>query len=275
MTFWGSTRPAAVTAVAVTLLAGCDRPEPARPAPAPAPRPAAAPPPVTAPAALTRADILSALAKAASDHAAGGKPDTALAGRTFAIRLPFGCWGPEPAGAAKDGLAHWTWSKDRNSIRLTASPADWGRSPLLVPAGVEPPWDGVEGFWIARPWLTSDACPAAQAAAAGAPPLALAPAPMTMGLAAILSPEGSRLGRRDGEAYSFVIRGEGETPPALPIGGYRLVLEGRIRTFPDGSPVRCTSDSPDRRPVCLAAVQLDVVAFEDAAGGRLSEWRPA
>lgn len=273
MTFWGSMRRAALIATAAALLAGCDRPEPARPAPAPAPRPAP-PPQVTAPAALTRADILSALAKAASDHAAGGKLDTALAGRTFAVRLPFGCFGPETAEAAKDGLAHWTWSKDRSSIRLSASPADWGRSPLLIPAGAEPPWDGVEGFWIARPWLMSDACPAAQPppSTPSLPPPAAAP--MTMGLAAILSPEGSRLGRREGEAYSFVVRGEGETPPTLPIGGYRLVLEGRIRTFPDGSPVRCTSDSPNRRPVCLAAVQLDVVAFEDANGARLSEWRP-
>lgn len=268
---------------ALAVLAACERPkpEPAQQAPS---EPVAAPPPapvLSTPAALSRADLLVALSRAASDYAAGAEADTNLAGRTFVIRLPFGCFGPGPNSPPPkaDGLARWTWSKDGSSIRLAATPADWTRSPLVLAPGAEPPWDGVEGFWIERPWLLSDKCPEPAAPARTTPPESsvpdvVAPAPMTAGLAAIQSAEGSRLGRREGKDYSFAIRGSGNAPPPLPLQGYRLVLEGRIGAFPDGAAVRCTSAGPDHHPICLAAVQLDVVAFEDAAGVRLSEWRP-
>ena len=57
--------------------------------------------------------------------------------------------------------------------------------------------------------------------------------------------------------------------------GYRVVLEGRFASFPDGRAIRCRAASIDQRPVCIAAVQLDRVAFEDGSSGTvLSEWRP-
>lgn len=272
-----------VAASAVALAQCGDRPEPASAAGS-----TPSPPPVSAPAALTRADMVGALDRAASAFAAGDiASDGSIAGRTFLIRLPFGCAGPAPEGAKPPaGVADWAWSPDRATIRLTATPADWTRSPLVVPPGAEPAWDAVEGFWIARPWLASEACPAANDPAA--PPAAaevaadaseplpppVAPSPMTAGLAAIHDVDGSRLGRRDGRAYTFVARGKGDVPPTPPADGYRLVLAGRVGAFPDGRAVRCVSDGPERRPTCIAAVELDVVAFEDAAGNRLSEWRP-
>ena len=63
-------------------------------------------------------------------------------------------------------------------------------------------------------------------------------------------------------------------PPPAPTGGYRLILEGRMSAFADGRAIRCRASSPDQRPVCIGAVQLDRVAFEDAGGAVLSEWRP-
>ena len=52
------------------------------------------------------------------------------------------------------------------------------------------------------------------------------------------------------------------------------MLEGRLGAFPDGRTIRCHAEGPDQRPVCVAAVQLDRVAFEDgASGATLSEWR--
>ncbi|HRD29396.1 MAG TPA: hypothetical protein PLO65_13940, partial [Caulobacter sp.] len=78
---------------------------------------------------------------------------------------------------------------------------------------------------------------------------------------------------RDGRPYSFV-RKVPEGEPATPAEGYRLVLEGRVTGYPGGHAVRCRSDSPDRRPVCLVAVEFDRVAFEDGATGAvLAEWR--
>lgn len=267
-------------AMAGAVLAGCERAEapPAPVAKAPTPAPAAV---VTAPSALTRAEILAALNSAAANPMGGLAEQTGLTGRTFVLRLPFGCAGPREAGAVGiEGLASATWAKDRASLRLSVTPADWARSPVVLAPGSEPAWDGVNGFWIARPWLASDRCPAAPEAPAdpevetSAAPRPAA-SPMTAGLAAILTSEGSRLGRRDTrDAYSFVVRGSDGRPPEPATSGYRLVLEGRIGSFPDGAAIRCLSESPDRRPVCVTAVQLDVIAFEDAEGVRLSEWRP-
>lgn len=130
--------------------------------------------------------------------------------------------------------------------------------------------EAVEGFWLARPWLRSEGCPAAMDAAAGARG---APARQTLALVALYDEAGSRMGRRDGKAYTYRVRGEASRPAALPIGGYRLVLEGRLGIFPDGKTIRCKADGPDQRPVCIAAVQMDRVAFETSEGLMLSEWR--
>jgi len=278
----------ASTAVALALiataagLAQCDRVEPpAADAPAPAPRS-----PQTT---LSRADIVAALAHAGSNRA---DADPMIAGRTFEVKLPFGCDGPDASATGAAGLARWAWSPDRASIRLTLTPDDLTRSPLVVRPGQTPAWDSVEGYWIARPWLADDICPPTPAATAAAVepggqgatsnapaveilrPFTPPPSPQTSGMAVVRGTEASRLGRRAGEAYSFVVRSSGDRPPGAPVGGYRLILAGRISAFPDGRAIRCTSESPDRRPVCLAAVELDRVAFEDASGARLSEWRP-
>lgn len=272
-------------------LAQCDR-DRAAPAPA-APTP---PAPIAASTELSRAGMIAALARAASAFAAGADPSAAsgLAGRTFRVRLPFGCSGPATEDqAVGDGLAGWSWAEERDRLTLAVRPVDWSASPLVTPPGASPDWDGVEGFWIARPWLSQDACPAPVERLAPPPPPETAPAagaaeselaspaalpspasPQTMGLAAIRAPESSRLGRRDGEAYRFVVRGTDGGPPIPPMQGYRLVLGGRVGAFPDGRAVRCTSQTADQRPACVAAVELDVVAFEDASGARLSEWRP-
>lgn len=267
--------PPLMIVAASVLLAQCDR----RPTPAPAepaaPVEAVAPPPVLAPAFLTRTEVLDAVARSASAHAAGTLPadPDALVGRRFALRMPFGCTGPGPAEDAADGLGRWTWSPDRTSIRLSLTPADWAES-LPIGDATNSGWEAVEGFWVSRPWLTTEACPAVSDAP---PPEApLPPAPQTVGLAAVFDAEGSRLGRRNGRAYTFTLRADGETPLAPPAKGYRVLMEGRFVAYPDGRAIRCRAAGPDQRPVCIAAVQLDKVAFEDGAtGATLSEWRPS
>lgn len=262
-----------------------------------APPPIPDAPPVATPAVsspeLTRSDLIEALALAASAHAAG-EPETAgaqLSGRTFSIRAPFGCFGPlgddatpEAASLGGEGLAEWQWSDDGRSQILSLRPADWTRS-RLVGATDASEWERVDGYWIPRPWLASDACPATPSATA--PPDSPAgtaelpqtpspvPAPFTAGIAAIQSAEDSRLGRRSGDAYRFIVRSPAGDPPlAAPRAGYRLVLQGRISKFPDGRPVHCSASSPNRRPTCIVAAVLDGVRFETSEGTRLSEWRP-
>ena len=70
-----------------------------------------------------------------------------------------------------------------------------------------------------------------------------------------------------------MVRGDADRPAAIPDRGYRLVLEGRMGAFADGRAVRCRAAGPDQRPICIGAAQLDRVAFEDAQGAVLSEWR--
>lgn len=268
--------PMVVPAVAglLLILSACDRD--AAPASQPEPATPASAVTVTAPPiVLDRAGFLAAVDVAASDYAAGGPAasQTSLVGRRFAIRQVFGCGGPAATPPAADdtannGLGVWSWSADHKSQLLNLTPGDWTRSALI--AGEAPTWEAAEGFWIARPWQRGDGCPGAKAdPLAGAAPAS----PQTVGLAAVFTAEGSRLGRRNGRAYSFTLRGEGGQPPVSAPGGYRVVLEGRFAAFPDGRAIRCRAASVDQRPVCIAAVQLDRVAFETGDGALISEWR--
>lgn len=273
----------AVCALATALiLAQCDRVEPgsATKVPAAAPTPPTqdpvvviGPPPPRA--ALTRADLLAAASAAASAYAAG-QPQTgeSLVGRGFSVRIAFGCTGPaasEEAGAP-DGMARWSWSRDGRKARLTMTPADLTGSPLVAAAGSEAPWEAVEGFWAPRPWMMSEDCPRAggEPSSSGG----TAASPQTVALAAVYEKGGSRIGRRSGRAYAFTRRFETGQTPSAPEDGYRLRLEGRLVGFPGGRAVRCQADNPDQRPVCVVAVVLDRVSYEEATGALLSEWRP-
>lgn len=266
------------------MLVQCDRnvsppPPMATEAPAetPTPTPVLAPAPLSA---LTRGELVSAAGRAASAYAAGQVPTETdpLVGRGFAVRIPFGCTGPSEAieGTGSDGVARWTWGADRKTIQLSLTPGDWTGSALAfqpAPApNAAPAWEAVEGFWVPRPWLAAETCPDVRA-----DPLLTRPAPaspQTVGIAAVFEAGGSRIGRRNGRAYAFTVRAQGDQPLTAPTGGYRLLLEGRVVGFPGGRAIRCRASGPDERPVCVAAVQLDKVAFEDAAGTTLSEWRP-
>lgn len=267
------------TALAALMLAQCERerPEPIDAEPVAAEPGPAASPEVVVSTTLTRAALLAATSRAASAYAAGERAEgaDALVGRQFSIRIPFGCNGPQPtpAEAVADGLARWSWGPGNETIQLSLTPGDWLNTALIAGAGGESDWEAVEGFWVPRPWLTTESCSTVRAdplqGAAGAP------SPQTVGLAAVSGPDDSRVGRRNGRAYTFTIRPTGDTPLTAPVGGYRVVLEGRLAAFPDGRAIRCRASNPDQRPVCIAAIRLDRVAFTDAdASVLLSEWRP-
>lgn len=258
-------RPWPIAAAAFLALAACDRQVATPPIPAPTP---AAPPPTPLQPLVDRSELLRALDTAASAFAAGQSNDGAdLVGRRFTVRQAFGCAGPAPTGAARPaGLASWTWGPGNRTIELTLQPADWTAE--LAPSQGEAA-EAVEGFWLARPWMRTDACPDVAAPS----PAAAEPARQTAGLASVFEQGGSRVGRRDGRAFSHTLRGE-DGPLAAPTSGYRLVIEGRFTAFSGGSAVRCRAGGPDERPVCLAAATIDHVLFETAEGQQLSEWRP-
>lgn len=225
---------------------------------------------------LTRGDLVSAAARAASAYVAGDvlSGTDPLVGRRITVRLPFGCGGPKPGPAGPDvadGVPRATWGRDHKSVQLSLTPGDWVNSALIAGAGADSVWETVEGFWIPRPWLASDACPGVLR-----DPLVggvTTPSPNTVGLAAVFPTGSSRVGQRNGRAYRFTVRAEGDQPLVPPEGGYRLVLEGRVVGFPGGRAIRCRTSSPEQRPVCIAAIQLDRVAFETATGAPLGQWR--
>lgn len=268
--------PVVAAAAAGLFTAACQRDaEPVAPPPEPAGPVKSSPEPPVQPATLGRRELLTAIDQAASNYAAGVTPTgtDALVGRQFDIRLAFGCEGAQaaPAEGAGDGLARWSWGPDRETIRLNLAPGDWTRSALIAGAGQEK-WEAVEGFWIARPWMSADGCPSIRADPLASGPVS--PSPQAVGLAAVFEKDGSRLGRRNGRAYTHTLRQAGDAPLVALDAGYRVRLEGRIAAFPDGRAIRCRAANPNQRPVCVAATQLDRVAFETPTGETLSEWRP-
>lgn len=219
--------------------------------------------PVTEPV-IDRTAFLEAMATAASAHTAGdeNQPDP-LASRRFAIRLRFGCAGPSPDGSTES--IRWSTSADGQSIRVRAEPdlVSTGLAPLTVTTlGVE----AIEGFWVPRPWLRQDGCPAQpgeEAAARAAP---------TVGLAQYFTAEDSRVRRRSGRAYESVIRIA--EPGEVPNNGLTLLLEGRFRAWPNGRVVRCWGAGVSSPPSCVASMQLDRAAIERPDGNDvLAEWR--
>lgn len=280
-------RPATRTAglalaiLAAPLLAQCDREEDkaAEPATSAPKAPDIAPQtlPLAQPA-LDRAAILSVVDQAASAYASGeqGNGSDRLVGRPFALVSAFACQPLQDAStfaSAQEGLPRAGWGPERRTIQLSLQPGDWLGSALMADQGQGGAWEAVEGFWLTRPWHRTGGCPAvARDPLAGA---AEAPEAQSVGIAAVFGPESSRLGQRNRRAYVHTIRPSEEnaalTPPS---NGYRLRVEGRVASFPDGRAVRCHASSPDRRPVCVVAVTLDRVAFATSDGAVLSEWRP-
>lgn len=222
--------------------------------------------------ALTRKDLLAAVAQASSDYVQGAKLPSVdpLVGRAFEVRIAFGCAGPTATEDQEPGFAHWSWSEDRKSIRLGMQPIDWKNSALIAQSKAGESWEAIEGFWIPRPWLIPENCPTIKN-----DPIETAStaSPQNVGLAAVFATGGSRIGRREGRAYQTTIRREGDAELRPPAAGYRLVLNGRVEVFPSGRGVQCRATHPDERPVCIVAARLDRVAFEQDAGKQLAEWR--
>lgn len=247
-------------------------PEPARPVqPAPVAAPPTPPPAESPP--LTRAELLDHAEDVAAAYAAGepssSEMDKALAGRTFALRIPFGCDGAQVRTAGEQ--AYVEYDPQKRTVHLIAQPADWSTLPLIQQAPGHIGIEAVEGFWIPRPWLRTEACPPRMERPAPATPTP--PAAQTVGLAALFPEGGPRTARRGERPYEFtrkVAEGEGE----LLTHSYHLVIEGRLVSFPEGRSIRCWSETPAHRPLCLYAVAFERIAFEDAATGKmLTEWR--
>lgn len=222
-------------------------------------------------AALGRADLIAAFARA-SDAVAAGQPladaNRQLVGRMFSVKLPFGCGGE--ANNERSEWAAWTFDRNRQTLKLIASPERWADADWVKTISGGMPHEAVEGFWIDRPWTSSDACPDGNTAAYA--DLAGSDERQTFGIAQFFAPDSPRTFQRGGRPYSHTIRVDDATE--MEGRSYHLAVSGRVAAFPDGQPIHCVADFPDRRPVCLMAVELARVSFEDPRDGSvLVEWR--
>jgi hypothetical protein len=274
-TLFARLSPVLATVAASLMLSQCDRtPKPIEAEPIAEPSPA---PVIPTPTAMTRADLLNAVSRSASAYAAGERLEGAdsLVGRPFSIRIPVGCGEPQSTvlDGPTEGLAQWAWGPERKTIQLSLTPGDWLNTALISGTAGGSGWEAVEGFWVPQPWLRTETCSKVRVDPLQSGPGT--PSSQTVGLAAVFKANESRIGRRNGRAYTFTVRATGDAPLTVPANGYRVVVEGRLAAFPGGQAIRCRASSPDQRPVCIAAIQLDRFAFtEGGTGTVLSEWRP-
>lgn len=257
-------------AVGVMLLRGGEgddapEPEPTLETPEPVQTPAIPLPPPP----LTRADLLDMVDQAAAAHAAGETPQgqRALSGRTFRVKIPFGCFGPREAGS--EAAAWWEYADEGRSIRVSARPEIWTESAFVAQLGGGP-YEAVEGFWIPRPWMTADTCPPIRVdPLGGTPPVS----PQTVGLAAFFEAGGSRVNQRRERPWQATLRAEEGQALERP-QGFHLIVEGRLEAFADGRPVRCQSAGPDQRPLCVIRIRREYVALAPIGSDTvLQEWR--
>lgn len=236
------------------------RPEP-RPAPPPEvvvsePEPAVLPDPV-----LNRSDIIGIAAAAADQFGGGPAAAESFAGRRFMIRIPFGC----SAGEGKDDASGWRYDKAAGTLRIAVAPHDWTKR-LQPEAAEESEVDAVEGFWVPRPWTSTDRCPATAELGANVEE-------STVGVAQFFGAESNRAAQRRGRPFEFVAK---IAPEELPRAGLQLVIEGRVARVPGGNAsALCQAPEPGERPVCIVAAEFDRIAVSDPArGAELANWRP-
>ena len=241
----------------------------APPVPASAPSPAPEP---TWSGVLGRADLI-ALAAAAADAAAAGRdpgPEMAEAnGRRFELRLPFGCDGP--SGKESNAAMRWRYDAKDQMLRIHVDPVTWTSRDWWAGDAV-PSVETIEGFWITRPWTSSQDCPVRndQPPALGAGALTLPGQTLALGQAFFA--DGGRAGRRNGEPYETAIRVSKDEFDAS--AGFRLRISGRLSRNLDSGPVRCRKPAgPEHRPICLVGVVMDEVAIENPASEEtLATW---
>lgn len=229
--------------------------------------------PVATPLApIARSGLVAAFALA-SDATAAGRPlpdaNRDLVGRTFSLKLPFGCSGEAIAG--EPAWAGWTYDSSRRALKLTATPQRWTDAAWVKSIAGTMAHEAVEGFWLDRPWTSSEDCPTGSAPLVDADSSAPAER-QTVGIAQFFAPDSPRTFQRGSRPYSHTVRVR--EPAEINGRTYRLALSGRITGFPDGQPIRCIQEAPDLRPLCLMAVEFARVSFEDPRDDTvLAEWR--
>lgn len=222
---------------------------------------------------IDRERLLTFVARAASAYAAGAdnsEADRALDGRRFEVRLRFGCGQP----AVGEDVSGWAVDGGSKTLRLKAVPDLSFDDPLIRSLAGREGVEAVEGFWLKRPWLLTDACPAPRASDAKVPPpksqpgnppieqetVQIAPRAPRIGIAQFFTTTDSRARRRSARPYETVKPLENGSE--LGAAGFNLVLSGRLTAGPAGRVIACGSASIDTWPDCIIFADIDQVRME-------------
>ena len=240
------------------------RPEPVSISPAPQPLATSTAEPEP-PGVLTRADIIAWSQRAADASASGSSlpaDSTGLDGRRFDLVIPFGCDGPSPA---KDtDPIRWRYDADTQTLRIHVAAMLWQPAPWETAEASEAA--GLRGFWVDRPWTSSDRC---KPAAAGDATVTHGEIPPehTLAVVEVLTDEQRRIDR----PYAIVKRVAPESIDSTQ--GFRLRLLGRVDRLPDGQNILCHQPGgAKQRPICLIGVMLDEVRIEQPNGEVMGKW---
>lgn len=230
------------------------------------------PPKSSAPRGVLDRLELIAIAAAAADAAAAGVDQagtlSATEGRRFELRLPFGCNGPSDE-KSKEAM-RWRYDPDTSALRLHVEPVSWTVADWWTDEGRSNN-EALEGFWMMRPWTSSESCPPRVdgIAAVGVEPITFPG--QTLAIGQRLSGEQSLEGDRSVNVYRTVLRVPEEDLDTS--AGFRLRITGRIASIRNDV-VRCHQPlGPNQRPICLVGVNINEIAIENGASDEtLATW---
>jgi hypothetical protein len=243
-------------------VASCSRaPEPsatnageqAKPAPVETSEPSTIAEPV-----LDRERLLITFMKAASAAVVGAddqEMQQSLKGRSFEIRMRFGC-----PGGAPSATRNWSYDEKSGALKVSVKPDIHGQSDGAA-AGKEPAPPPRAGFLIPAPTILASGCPAADFAAAVA-----ASHQMRFGLVETARPEQPR-SEQLLDTYDIVKKIAAD---AVPTNGLDLIIRGRLESDA-GRTINCAPR--DGAVECLANSTIDKVSIENPATSVLvAEW---
>ena len=162
----------------------------------------------------------------------------------------------------------WRYDATEGVLRVHVAPVIWTTDDWWA-AQAASNVETIEGFWIARPWTSSEACPPSIVPVAAA--IVKVPA-QTLAIAQFFTAGAARQGRRDGQPFETSRKIEPDAFDASQ--GFRLRLTGRIGRIASGGPALCRQpEGANLRPVCVIAVSIEEVAIEDTTFGQtLDVW---
>ena len=222
---------------------------------------------------LQRADLIVAADRAADAYAAGLQPppETAeLAGRRFELVMPFGCDGQ--VAADSDSPFQWQYDEAQQTLRIQIQQTSWNLADWPVNSTEGMPTQG-RGFWIDRPWTSSETCPTSRPASVAAEVSTAMPEQSLAIVQFTLQPPSAPIAKQPKvRPWSIVKRLAPDRLDATQ--GFRLRLTGRINARASEAPVQCMQrGSGSSRPVCAIAASFEELSVEIASTSeQLATW---